>query len=316
MSPNPQVEVPELEREPLLGRVLSATATGLFAGALVVGLACTLWIGWGYYALPRAERELSHLHPLLAAGAQWGVTMGVLGTVLMLVMNLYTVRKKMMFVRWLGPMSGWLRFHILCGIFGPLFIVMHAGLTWPVGLIAVGFWCMALVALSGTFGRYVYGLLPRASGGGALGLHQAREELADLHARIVAETAEDDVGELGALLVEFKELEIEANSFGDLLRGLRLYGDRRRRIRYALAAADLDGDVEGEVKGLLMRQLRLVRGLELSQVARRLLRYWHLFHRPLAGAMYAIVTVHVVGAILFGGSLQQVQLFWEGVSTP
>ena len=27
-------------------------------------------------------------------------------------------------------------------------------------------------------------------------------------------------------------------------------------------------------------------------------------------------SVHVVGAILFGGSLQQVQLFWEGVSTP
>ena len=53
-------------------------------------------------------------------------------------------------------------------------------------------------------------------------------------------------------------------------------------------------------------QLALVRGMEASVVARRLLRYWHLFHRPLAGAMYVIVVVHIAGAVLFGGSLSQV----------
>ncbi|MCO4768678.1 MAG: hypothetical protein KDA24_01515 [Deltaproteobacteria bacterium] len=289
-----------------LRRLLATSATAMFAGGLAVLALATLWLGRSYYLLPRYERGLDELDPLLSAGHGWGVTIGLLGTTLMVVMNLYTLRKKLMGWHWLGSMAGWLRFHIICGVFGPIFILLHAGLTWPTGLIAVGFWCMTLVALSGTFGRYVYGLLPRATGGGALGLQQARAELADLHGSLVLSTADASVEELGSLMLELKEMEIEATSLADVARGLGLYRQRRRRIRAALTAASLPSDVERSVRELLFRQIRLIRGLELSQVARRLLRYWHLFHRPLAGAMYVIVLVHVAGAVVFGGSLKEV----------
>ncbi len=299
-----------------LRSAVSTSALAFFAGGLLVLTVLTVWIGQVYYLLPRHDRGLDELHAILAPGQGWGVAIGVLGTVLMVVMNLYTLRKKVATWSWLGSMSGWLRFHILCGIFGPIFILLHAGLTWPTGLIAVGFWCMVLVALSGTFGRYVYGLLPRATGGGTLGLQQARSALADLHGTIVAETADNDVDDLGALIIELKEQEIEATGLGDIARGLALFRQRRRRIRQALLLAALPSRTEADVEDLLMHQIRIIRGLELSQVARRLLRYWHLFHRPLAGAMYVIVLVHVGGAVLFGGSIQELQHLMAAWSLP
>jgi hypothetical protein len=88
---------------------------------------------------------------------------------------------------------------------------------------------------------------------------------------------------------------------------------RARRIRAAVKAASLGPSTARRVSGLLHRQLRLIRGLELSHVARRMLRYWHLFHRPLAGAMYVIVLVHVAGAVLFGGSLHKLASLWTEV---
>jgi hypothetical protein len=40
-------------------------------------------------------------------------------------------------------------------------------------------------------------------------------------------------------------------------------------------------------------------------------RYWHLFHRPLASAMYVIVALHVLFAVLIGGSLSHLAQ-WVG----
>ncbi|MCP4869731.1 MAG: hypothetical protein GY898_13545 [Proteobacteria bacterium] len=177
--------------------------------------------------------------------------LGLVGTALMVAMLVYTLRKVLVRARWLGPTSAWLHFHIVCGVGGPLCILLHSGLlVWPRGLIAVGFWCMVAVALSGGFGRYVYGLLPRASGGRELCWDAAQARLADL-----------------------------------------------REVLVLGSPAEIDTAAE--------EKLRLERALKISGLARRLFRYWHLFHRPIAGAMYVIVALHVASAVLFGGSLAQ-----------
>lgn len=287
-------------------RLLSVSLAAVFAGAMAVLAVLTLWIGRDYYLLDRAARAEHELHDTLAAGGVWGVFLGVAGTVLMLAMLLYTLRKKLPRARLLGSMSGWLLFHILCGIGGPVLILLHAGLVWPSGLVAIAFWCMVLVAASGAFGRWVYGLLPR-SDGESLDRAGTRSELADLHARLVAQTADVDASALGEVVAEIRDLEASARTIPELLGAQRAHRRRRRQIRRALAAlaGDLPTAQRSETRRLLDAQLHLVRGLEASIVARRLLRYWHLFHRPLAGAMYVIVALHVAGAVLFGGSLQR-----------
>ncbi len=295
----------------LLGRFIVTVLTGLFAGGIAVALAGTLYVGRDYFRLPRDLRPEHELHNLLGAGGSLGVALGLLGTALMVAMLLYTLRKALPRVRILGPTSGWLQFHIVCGIGGPLAIVLHAGLVWPRGLVAVVFWCMVAVALSGAFGRYVYALVPRATGGRALQWDDALERLADLRAEIVAETADVDPAALGRAVESVQDFDHDVRGVTDLLSLQRDLRRRRRSLDAHLADAGLDGTLRGRTRGALLEQLKLKRGLEASRVAGRLLRYWHLFHRPLAGATYVIVAFHVATAVLFGGSLSQLSNLWE-----
>ena len=265
----------------------------------------TLAIGLPYYLLDPALRPGHELHGLLAPGAPGGVALGMLGTALMLAMLLYSVRKRFARVRWPGPLPDWLRFHIICGVMGPLLIVIHGGLHLPRGLVAVGFWCMVLVGLSGLFGRYLYGLFPRGTAGLELDLARAREELAELRARLVEQTLDDAGEELAAAVRLARHLDKPVAGLVDLVELSREVGRRTRRIRQLLDASSLQGEQRSEVEALLVGQLRTRRGLEAWEATRRLFRYWHLFHQPLARAMYLIVGVHVVVAILFGGAMVQ-----------
>jgi hypothetical protein len=239
----------------------------------------------------------------LDSGAGGGVAAGLLGTGLMVVMLVYSARRLLIRVKWLGGLQKWLSFHIVCGIMGPLFILVHAGLHWPRGLIAIGFWCMVLVALSGTFGRYVYGFFPRLENGQAMALSDAMDALTDLRAELVAATVDSRSHAIGEAVQLVQDLEFKADSFVDLVRLNREVGRRRARIAELLGSAGLSADVASEAERTLWEQLKLKRGLESSRVVFRLFRYWHLFHRPLASAMYVIVLVHVSVAVLFGNSI-------------
>jgi hypothetical protein len=292
--------------------LLSSVATGGFVGLFAVALGGSLWLGRQYYLLPEAERAGSELHPILSSGGTVGVALGFLGTAAMVAMLLYSARKALPRVRFLGPPSGWLTFHVICGVGGPLAIVLHAGLTWPEGLVAVAFWCMVAVALSGVFGRYVYGQLPRAEGGRALAWAAARAELTDLRARLVEQTADADLGAVGLAVALARDFGGDAATIPQLVRLGAAARKRRRGIKRALRALDVPPDVRADAERLLLRQLRLRQSLAASTVARRLFRYWHLFHRPLAGAMYAIVALHVASAILFGGSLARLSDLFAG----
>jgi hypothetical protein len=282
----------------------------LFAMTLAATAAAVLLLGRTYYLASPEARELHALHRLLAPGAGGGVALGVLGTGLMLAMLSYTARKRFAHVRWLGPMPMWLRFHVVCGVAGPLFILLHVGLKLPDGLIAVGFWCMVLVALSGVFGRYVYGFLPRLASGRAVAWSEAMEAMADMRARLVAATPGNT--SLGDAVALARDLDVSAVQWADLLRLDREIRHRRRRIRELVQQVDLPPDRRREITRALDEQLGLKRSVEAANVAYRMFRYWHLLHRPLAAAMYTIVLLHVTFAILFGHSLVHLAELWGG----
>lgn len=277
----------------------------LLAAGLVALCLWVLWVGRGYYLLDRLARVDHPLHVYLDAGAGGGVALGLLGTGLMVAMQLYTVRKKLPRQDWLGRLDLWLRFHIICGVMGPVLIVLHGGVQFPRGLISVGFWCMVAVGLSGTFGRYVYGFFPRRANGKALAWNEALTELLGLRAELVAATAGTRSHAVGEAVQLVEELEFEADSVGDLLRLNREVRRRRAKIIQLVDSAQLPDAARTLAIGALDTQLDLKRGLESSRVVYRLFRYWHLFHRPLAWAMYVIIAFHVASAILLGGSLAE-----------
>ncbi len=281
---------------------LASLLLGLFAVALVAASVLGFVAGLPFYVLGDTARDESELRSIFSAGGTAGVGFGLLGTGLMVAMLLYTLRKWLLRWSFLGDVGHWLRFHIICGVMGPVFILLHTSFHWPRGLIAVGFWCMVLVAASGVFGRYVYGWFPRLAGGRAMAWNDAQERLADLRAELVVATACARGDRIGQAVSLVQDLDMEAHSVHDLMRLNRELLRRRAKMRSLLKEAELPTDVNRRASAMLAEQLRLKGGLESMRVASRMFRYWHLFHRPLAAAMYLIVAFHILGAVLFGGA--------------
>ena len=139
-------------------------------------------IGRSYYSLPLEERFYHDQHFLLKASGFFGHGLGIVGT-LMIVFGvvLYMAAKKYgVFTRWVR-LKYLLEFHIFLCTLGPILIVFHTTFKFG-GIVAIAFWSMAIVVLSGVVGRFLYIRLPRDSQGRELSFDDATRELKRLEA--------------------------------------------------------------------------------------------------------------------------------------
>jgi len=105
--------------------------------------------GWSFYETPYQERpHMEQRYRNLRPAGFRGHTFGVIGSLMMIFMLLYSARKRMERFQKAGNLSHWLDIHIFFGIMGPLLIVLHTSFKVQ-GLVAVSFWSMVAVALSG-----------------------------------------------------------------------------------------------------------------------------------------------------------------------
>jgi hypothetical protein len=105
-----------------------------------------LAIGW-------FNRDQEYLIPDDGAG-YW---LGVVGSVLMLLLLLYPLRKRMRFRGLGGSVAFWFRAHMILGLVGPAMILFHANFTMVTMNSTVATIAMLVVAASGVVGRYLYG---------------------------------------------------------------------------------------------------------------------------------------------------------------
>ena len=61
----------------------------------------------------------------LTAESGVGYALGIVGSVMMLLLLLYPLRKKIKFMRHLGSVRHWFRVHMMLGILGPALILIH-----------------------------------------------------------------------------------------------------------------------------------------------------------------------------------------------
>jgi hypothetical protein len=265
----------------------------LFFGLWLVIVAWGLSRGLGYYVLPNADRPFAPQYERLRPAGTDGLRFGVLGvTAITVGVVIYSLRKRIRPLARAGKLKYWLEVHIfLCSI-GPALVG---------GLIAIAFWSMIVVALSGVFGRYVYVRIPRTVHGQFAGLAVVREERAALVERLRA-----DLGPQMAQVERLLNSGIRPPTTGflpalfaaarfDLVRRVT-----RRRLAALLKTLELPGATRGEVTRLLDRQLDLEQSLSVMVPFQRLFRYWHLLHLPLAIVMFIVVGLHIGIAIAFG----------------
>jgi hypothetical protein len=172
-------------------RLVLSALYGIGAAALASGLLR----GLSYYAAPFAERPHLPDYRTLRPGGGQGHAYGVVGSILLLLLLLYSARKRGRFPESWGTPAQWLQVHICFGILGPLLVVLHTSFKVR-GLVALSFWSMITVALSGIFGRWLYQQIPRNLAGGELTLQEIDALERELAARAATETEPRDLARL------------------------------------------------------------------------------------------------------------------------
>jgi hypothetical protein len=277
----------------------------LYAVAFIA-LAHYLSEGWSYYRTPLIERPHHPQFWSLKPGGTLGRAFGIAGASLMTVMLLYSVRKRAKPLRKAGPLSVWLDFHIFCGVLGPLLIILHSSFKVQ-GLVALSFWSMIAVALSGVLGRYLYLQIPRTRAGDERTLAEVETESRELSERLRG---------LGMSEETLAELEGIAGAKGAFRRRLRMRAFMRG-LTVAQSHSLTDGsgapvrlcDSETvrlpshagrELAALIAAKARLQRRIVMWHRVQELFHYWHVFHKPFAIVMYLFLIVHIVVVSMTG----------------
>jgi len=267
----------------------------LLSGAAVLAV---LAAGADFYRTPLLERAHHEGYWEWKAGGSVGHRLGITGSSMMVLMLLYSVRKRVGPLRRLGQLSRWLDIHIYFGVFGPLLVVLHS--TFKVqGLVALSFWSMIMVAASGVLGRYLYMQIPRTRAGEERALTEIEAEDRELSEQLRTRFRlhEAQLARLDAL--------VGAPSPAGLLGGLvRLVTDDLR-LRSGLRAfsrgcREVPRPVVREFERVVRQKAQVRRRILLWDRVHELFHYWHVLHKPFALVMYLFMIVHVAVALVTG----------------
>ncbi|MDR3606983.1 MAG: hypothetical protein P4M08_06335 [Oligoflexia bacterium] len=232
------------------------------------------------------------------AGRPISLFLGWSGIGVMLLTNLYVLRKRLPFLKKMGSLSGSLNFHIFCGLLGPTLIVFHTGFRVH-GLVAISFWSMMIVAASGVIGRYFY-----------VQVAKKRSEL-DKEAELYEKSLRELQKQAPSIAAEaWEKVKIAALRFAGgrvlaqpkmtppgfvTLMSVSLLGD----LRLAFSSPSLASGMPRGTRNVLRQYAITKRRALFFETFKQYLGYWHSFHIPFAFLMYIVAAIHIVTALIF-----------------
>ncbi len=248
-----------------------------------------------------SSKFIEHLNLSPLPGRQLSLYFGWAGILIMLSMNVYTLKKRFKYIGMLLPsLPSTFNFHIFCGLIGPTFILFHCNLKVH-GLVAISFWSMLVSASSGVLGRYLYGQLLQkkydlktSADADKLRLEA---EFTKLMPKVKPERREQILQE--ALIYvglpstnndEFDSLSIWQVLIGSIAGDARLY----------FAEPNAKENLHLKIRALLTNWALTMRRNMYLDPLQRLMGYWHAFHLPFAFFMYIAAFIHIVAALLLG----------------
>ncbi len=227
---------------------------------------------------------------------------GWLGSFMMVVMMLYSVRKRFSFLNSFGSMRHWLSAHMFLGILGPVLVTLHTTFKLH-GIIAASFWCMIITTVFGILGRYIYIQIPRSITGAELGVQDIDRLVEGLNAQLARylnnsnlahlfnaiNSADDRAKSLNPLFALFSMVKTDLANIYKV--------NRLRRI--LKSSYNIHRRMREEIVSLLKKKAALIRRKNLLATSHRLLHYWHVFHVPLAIVMFIIMFLHIAVYYVF-----------------
>ena len=273
--------------------------------AVVAGL-----LYWGMHA---------HLERYITPKRGFGYWLGITGGSMMVLLLIYSARKRAPWLRWIGGIPAWFQIHMVLGVVGPILILFHSNFRLGASNSNVALICMLLVAGSGVVGRYMYTRLHARMDG-----HQdTLEQLKAVGERLRSQT--NSIAFVPGLVeaierVEKRFMEPPKGAVAPLLHaltgGARSFIARwliRREIKRAVGRAIQNRAAAGGAAVVARhapqigtaasryaeRRLDAGRRAAEYQTYARLFSYWHVLHIPLFYMMLISAIVHIVAVNLY-----------------
>ncbi len=260
-----------------------------------------VYYGYGYYRLPLEERFFYQGHNLLKPGGSWGHGFGIIGSVFMILgIILYMVRKRSRFLSRFGLLKHWLEFHIFLCTLGPVLILFHTSFKFG-GLVAVSFWSMVAVFLSGVIGRFIYIQIPRTIEGRELSLTEVRDLKSNI-STILSESYRLDE-ESFKIIVDSTKKKVELFQSNIFVKFIKKYLADLRTISKVKAVCKRNNLLRADRKrivNLVKNDITLNRRIDSLVAMQSLFKYWHVAHLPFAIVMLIIMVIHVAVTIVLG----------------
>ncbi len=273
---------------------------------IVVSVSVTLLLGingYQYYTTPLETRFFQSQYQLLRPSGLWGHAFGIIGSLMMIFgVAIYMIRKRARRLFTFGYLKHWLEFHIFLCTLGPIFVLYHTAFKFG-GIVAVSFWSMVAVVLSGVIGRFIYVRIPRTIQGQELSMKQLDEMDEELTLKLRSEKSisESLLMELDNLASPHKYKHIK------FLPSMKLVFNEyiaHKRILFRLSRVVRKAGVtkrrKKEIVGAAKSKLTIARRIGLLRTMQKFFKYWHIVHLPFAITMFVIMFIHVGVTIAFG----------------
>ena len=238
-------------------------------------------------------------------GHPFGHILGIIGTLLMVGTELlYSFRKRTSLLNWAGPVRYWLSFHIFTGIVGPFLVLMHTGLAFR-GLAGISMALTFLVVGSGFIGRYLYTALPRSLSGVTTSRQEIEAEIAATRTAL-AEFEAQKSEQVRQLISQLDQPAPPRHPVWAIYGRIFYRWHDRLKIHRALRQLDhIEGSQRKQLEQFLTRKRELERQAEIFEMARQLLRSWHILHVPIGLTLFFSVAIHIAATLYFRAGL-----FW------
>ena len=277
----------------------------IYIGTLTILVILTIgiltWLGYSYYNLPIEERFFNQAHELLKPGGIWGHGFGIIGTIFIILgIILYMVRKRMRSLARFGVLKYWLEFHIFLCTLGPVLVLYHTSFKFG-GLVAISFWSMVAVFLSGIVGRFIYLQIPRTIEGRELSLSEVRDMKSNIGSLLSGSYNMDE--ESTNVIVESTRKKIELYQKNLFIRVFRRsMNDRKaiRKVKSVMKNNHLTRHESKKILKLVKHEIALNRRIDTLLTMQKLFRYWHVAHFPFAIVMLLIMAIHVAVTVVLG----------------
>jgi Fe-S-cluster-containing hydrogenase component 2 len=112
-------------------------------------------------------------------GCELAVNFGYAGTFIMISGLAYVWRRRLGFMKNWGSLRAWFDWHVMTGVIGPTFILMHSAAKLD-NWVSMAFWSMIATVISGLLGRYLTTELPERASTAMVETLEVDRKLAEL----------------------------------------------------------------------------------------------------------------------------------------